>query len=105
MTIKQGFFSIHQKWASFFGLWLFLLSGVISGFVGSPGALQLFRLRGFLDMKTEQLLSVQNQVKRLEMETIQLNKNPYAQEKEIRRVLGYAARDEMIFDFSTSSQY
>src|SRR4051812_32178107 len=94
--------SIHQKWIGFFGVWLFLLSGILSGFLGTPGILQAIRLKGFLELKKEQLSKSRREVRNLEFDTDQLEKNHYVQQREIRRILGYAASDEIIFDFSTA---
>jgi hypothetical protein len=82
-----------------------LLSGVLANCVGSPGILQAVRLRNYLGTKKDQLVVIQEEVKKLHLESLQLEHSRIAQEREVRRVLGYAASDEIIFDFNTTDQY
>lgn len=89
----------QQSWMILFGLWTFLLSGALSNFVGSPGALQILRLWGLRDHKQGQLRQIQAEVKQLQTTSNLLEHSSSYQEREIRRVLGYAAADELIFDF------
>ena len=49
--------------------------------------------------KKAQLLRLQSEIKKLQSEATQLEKSGYFQEREIRKVLGYASSDEIIFDF------
>jgi cell division protein FtsB len=55
-----------------------------------------------MDQKKQQLISLNSEMKRLQFEVSKLEHNRVAQEKEIRRTLGYAATDEIIFDFVSS---
>lgn len=105
MKQSSGRTSPHRAWLIFFVLWLILLSGVLSSYVGSPGALQAFRLKRLLGLKQVQLSSLKNETVRLRSESVRLEKNHPAQLREIRRVLGYAAKDELIFDFTPSGQF
>lgn len=91
--------SLNQRWILVFGLWTFLLSGALSNFVGSPGAIQGLRLKTMLEQKQSELSQIRKEVKKLQHESTQLEKSSIAQEKEIHRVLGYAGNDEIIFDF------
>ncbi len=84
-----------------FGLWLVFLSGGLVKVLGTPGALQAYRLNSLLEIKQAELIKMQVELKRLQAEAIELESNPYVQLREIRKVLGYAAKDELIFDFST----
>lgn len=95
--------SIHQKWLGVFGVWLFILSGASTGFLGSPGILQTVRLHSLLKFKKEQLAKSLSETHDLEFDINQLEKNRFVQQREIRRILGYAASDEIIFDFSAAS--
>jgi cell division protein FtsB len=92
--------SLHQRWFIFFGLWLLLLSGLLANFVGSPGATQAIRLNNLLTAKRQQVASAQEELQKLQKEATRLEVSRVAQEKEIRKVLGYAASDEIIFDFN-----
>ena len=89
-----------KVWVSVFAVWGILLSGVLASFVGSPGVIQAFGLNSLLQSKQEQVESLTHDIKRLQLEAIQLDKNKVVQQREIRRVLGYAAQDEIIFDFT-----
>lgn len=93
--------SPHHAWLLLFGVWLFILSGALSPFFGSPGAWQAFRLKGLLGSQTEKLAAYQTEVERLQTAAQLLEQSRYAQEREVRRVLGYAAPDELIFDFAS----
>ena len=84
-----------------FGLWLVFLSGGLVKVLGTPGALLAYRLNSLLEIKQAELIKMQVELKRLQAEAIELESNPYVQLREIRKVLGYAAKDELIFDFST----
>ena len=92
----------RKLWFWLFATWSLLLSGLLSGWIGSPGVLQAVRLSSLLDAKQDQIAKLEAEIERLETERARLHKSPLAQEREIRRVLGYAAQDEIIFDFSGS---
>lgn len=93
--------SPNQLWLGFFGLWIFFLSGVLTPLVGTPGILQALRLKDLLDAKQKQITFHQEELAKLENESQLLEKNHVVQQREIRKVLGYAAKDELIFDFSS----
>lgn len=86
-------------WLLVFGGWLVLLSGIGASVVGSPGVLQAMRLSSLLDQKESRQKSLETQIQRLEADREVLEKSRVAQEREIRKTLGYAAADELIFDF------
>lgn len=86
-------------WVAIFGIWGFLLTGAFSSFIGTPGILQAQRLRTLLNDKQVQVNRIQDEIIRLQDEAVQLEKNKSLQEREIRRVLGYAASDELVFEF------
>ncbi len=95
--------SVHKIWMSIFGIWSFVLTGAISSWVGSPGALQVLRLKHLQESKQSHLSKIQDDVRALQSEAHQLEKSRVVQQREIRRVLGYAAHDEIIFDFNSNS--
>ena len=95
---------MNRIWLILFTFWLLLLSGALTRFVGSPGILQAVRLKNLLESKKAQLTLAQQELQKLEMETSELERNPQAQVREIRRVLGYARPDELIFDFTPTDQ-
>ena len=91
--------SLNQRWMISYGFWILLLSGALSNFVGSPGAIQAFHLQALRDQKKIQLAQITEEVKKLKHESSRLQHSSLAQEKEIRKVLGYSKDDEIIFDF------
>ena len=93
--------SMHRIWLAIFGIWAVLLSGLLTPWVGSPGVLQLFRLQSLLSQKQDQAGKLESNLLELQAESERLQGSRIAQEREIRKTLGYAADDEMIFDFST----
>lgn len=89
-----------KLWAFLFALWGLFLSGVFASFVGSPGVIQAVRLASLLNSKRVQVTQMQDELHLLESEASQLEHSKVAQQREIRRVLGYTAPDELIFDFT-----
>jgi cell division protein FtsB len=89
-----------KLWTGLFALWGLFLSGVFANFVGSPGVIQALRLQSLLGSKQAQVEQLQNDLIRLQNEAVQLDHGKVAQQREIRRVLGYAATDEIVFDFT-----
>src|SRR4051812_19096789 len=89
----------HQIWIAVFAVWLLFLSGVLSKFTRTPGILQAFRLQALLTERQSQLATIDTENARQTLELQNLKENSAVQEREIRRVLGYAAADEIIFDF------
>ena len=101
--IKPKNLNAHRIWLGLFGIWTFLLTGALSGLIGSPGVLQAIRLQNLLHSKANRLDKIQTQVNDLQAEAEHLEKSPAVQQREIRRVLGYAAPDELIFDFGSGA--
>lgn len=100
-VLKSAFsISLNRRWLFFFGLWLLFLSGLLANFVGSPGIVQSVRLNSLLAAKKQQVAHAQEELQKLQKEATRLEVSRVAQEKEIRKVLGYAASDEIIFDFN-----
>ncbi len=95
----------HRVWLGIFGVWAFLLTGAVSGIfgVGGPGVIQGIRLQNLLHARAAHLEDIQAQLTSLQAESERLEKSTVVQQREIRRVLGYAASDEMIFDFSSGA--
>lgn len=92
--------SPSQRWVLLFCFWMLLLTGSLARFVGSPGIVQAVRLQELLTAKQTELARLQADLRKLRNESEQLESNRWSQVREIRRVLGYAAQDELIFDFT-----
>ncbi len=91
---------IGRVWLAVFGVWALFLSGAL----GYPGVIQAVRLHALLDDKQREVEEIEAEIQRFEKDRERLEKNRVAQEREVRKVLGYAAPDEIIFDFAASSQ-
>src|SRR5271155_4946722 len=92
----------NRLWLGIFGVWLVLLSGLLSSFIGSPGIYQAWQLREILNSKQAQVEKSENQLMALQEDAGLLEKSKVTQQREIRRILGYAGSNELIFDFSGS---
>lgn len=98
---RSGFhWNPHRVWLAIFGLWLILLTGVFNRWLGSPGLIQWWRLESLLSQRQAKLVEIENQVLALSSDQVRLERSSVAQQREIRRVLGYVRPDELIFDFS-----
>jgi hypothetical protein len=101
--LTQSGISPDKVWMAIFGVWLIFLTGVLNPFTGSPGMLQAFQLQRILSSKQTEIDSAENDLIALQDESTRLEKSKLTQEREIRRVLGYASPNELIFDFSGDS--
>lgn len=99
--IWQKTSTVDRVWGGFFLVWLLLLSGAFNRWTGGPGLLQWYRIHGLVLKKQARLAEVEAVVMRLSTEQVRLEKSPVAQRREVRRVLGYLAPDEILFDFSS----
>ncbi len=89
---------------SLFLIWAAVLSGLFEQTISSPGVLQALELTGLLEQKQAQVASLEAELRGLEDQIRLLEKNDIAIEREIRRTLGYAAADELVFDFTASGR-
>lgn len=94
----------NRLWLSIFGVWMILLSGLTSSFLGSPGIYQAVQLQQILNSKQNQIEKAENELMSLQEDSVLLDKSKITQQREIRRVLGYAASNELIFDFTRDSK-
>lgn len=92
-----------QLWGYFFGFWILILTGIFTPFTGTPGLTQWMRLRSLLDQKNQKIAELDSRHAYLSLEVERLEKSQAAQEREIRKVLGYVAPGELIFDFTGNS--
>ena len=101
-TTVQDSFSPHRLWLGLFAVWVIFLSGALGFWMKTPGVVQALRLTSLLGMKQTQMSFLESDIQKLETEIDRLDKSRVAQEREIRRTLGYAGADEIIFDFSSA---
>jgi len=92
---------IHHFWLGFFFLWMIFTSGFLYSYTHSPGLLQSWQLRSLLSEKKTELVETENKVVKLKKQAEAFKTNSYVQELTIRRVLGYTAPNEIIFDFTS----
>lgn len=90
----------HPFWIGLFGLWTVFLSGVLTPVFRDPGVIQLMRLRQLADEKRDQISRYETELLQLQEDAALLEKNRLVQQREIRKVLGYAAPGDLIFDFT-----
>lgn len=93
----------NRIWALVFIVWSLFLSGAFAAVTGAPGILQAWRLGRLLDQRLATSAGLERHVQRLHVEQLRLERSPSVQRREIRRVLGYAAHDELVFDFSDAN--
>lgn len=91
-------------WLGLFALWVVFLSGVLSSWVGSPGAWQAYRLHSLLRDREDRRIALQQEIAKIQTEYGALEKSRAIQLREIRHVLGYVAPGEMIFDFTSDAR-
>jgi cell division protein FtsB len=91
---------VQKTWGILLGLWFLVLSGVLSQPLKTPGLLQVWQLSHFSADRTETIERLQAEVEALNTDASALLKDPTVQEREARRVLGYVAPDEIVFDFT-----
>ena len=90
----------HRVWTIFFGIWLVLLSGMLDFWFKSPGLKQWYRVGSVLDGRRQEIADVEARSGLLIQVSRELLNNPSAQEREIRKVLGYLGEQEVVFEFS-----
>lgn len=89
-----------RVWIGFFGLWFILLTGALNQWTGGPGLIQWWRISNLAQARQEAIVRLETRILELSTEQVRLEKSPVAQRREIRKVLGYLASDEILFDFS-----
>jgi cell division protein FtsB len=93
-----------KLWLGLLALWLMFLSGAGTRWTGTPGVLQQLHLRSLLDSQLAEQADLQSGIDRLRGEADLLEHSKAVQQREIRRVLGYSAEDEIIFDFASPNE-
>ena len=97
-------FSIHLRWGIFFLIWIIFLSGIFSNWIDSPGILQAFQAKVLLSHQRQAYAKAKERAQKLSKQARHLKTNPFAQEREVRSVLGYVQDDELVFDFNGAYQ-
>ena len=90
----------NRAWMAFFGIWFILLTGLLDFWFQSPGLKQWFKVRGSLSARRDETAEIEARTVILQEVAKQLDSNAVAQEREIRKVLGYLGEQEVVFEFS-----
>ena len=92
--------NVHQLWLGFFVIWCILLTGLLDFWVESPGLKQWYKISTTLRERRQEIADVEARSSILHEVSRQLESNSIAQEREIRRVLGYLGDQEVVFEFT-----
>ncbi len=90
---------IHKLWLGFFGVWLLLVSGLLDFWIKSPGIKQWLQVEYQVHLKRQEIAEIESKSDQYKNIIYQLETNPVAQEREIRKVLGYLGNQEIVFEF------
>lgn len=91
--------SVHKFWIGCFVIWLVLLTGIFERWFGSPGLRQYLQVESLLTDSRQQSTDLEFEIARLKEIQPQLETNAMAQEREIRKVLGFLGPGEVVFEF------
>ena len=86
-------------WVGFFSVWLILLTGLLDFWLKTPGLKQWYKVQATLSHRRQDIAAVEAKTERMKETSKQLESNAVAQEREIRRVLGYLGEHEVVFEF------
>jgi hypothetical protein len=98
VSLKKKF-DINRVWAAFFGIWLVLLSGLLDFWLKSPGLKQWYRVASALSDRRQEIDAIEGRSSHLQYVAKELETNAIAQEREVRKVLGYLGEKEVVFEF------
>jgi hypothetical protein len=93
--------NMNKVWAAFFAIWAILLSGTLGFWMKSPGLKQWYAVGSAVKDRRQEIATVESKSALMTSTIHQLEFNPVAQEREIRKVLGYLGDQELVFEFST----
>jgi len=91
---------IKKMWLGFFGIWLILVSGVLDFWIKSPGLKQWLQVELLVRKQRQEIATIEAKSESFKHIAYQLENNPIAQEREIRKVLGYLGEQEIVFEFT-----
>jgi len=88
----------NRLWIAFFAIWCLLLTGVLDFWFQSPGLKQWMKLETSVSHRRQEIADIEAQSAMLNEVARQLDSNSVAQEREIRKVLGYLGDQEVVFE-------
>jgi cell division protein FtsB len=89
---------VRKLWMGFFGIWLLLVSGLLDFWIKSPGLKQWLQVELLVHKKQQEIAEIEAKSENYKNIIRQLETNPVAQEREIRKVLGYLGEQEVVFE-------
>jgi cell division protein FtsB len=93
--------NMNRVWAGFFAIWMLLLTGTLGFWLKSPGVKQWYSVSQSLKEQRQEIADVESNSTLLAHTAHQLEFNSVAQEREIRKVLGYLGDQELVFEFES----
>lgn len=91
---------MNRVWLGFFGIWTLLLSGCLDFWIKTPGLKQWLNVGSTVKERRQEIAEVEARTVLFQGMAHQLESNSVAQEREIRRVLGYLGDQELVFEFT-----
>ena len=79
---------------------MILITGLLDFWIKSPGLKQWYRVETTLKDRRQEIASIESRTESLNNIVRQLESNTVAQEREIRKVLGYLGENELVFEFN-----
>ena len=90
----------HRVWLCFFAIWMVLLTGLLVFWFHSPGLKQWYQVESSLNGLRQEIAAIEAKTTLQLTVAHQLENNSVAQEREIRKVLGYLGEQELVFEFN-----
>lgn len=90
--------NVRKAWLIFFGIWFVLVSGILDFWIKSPGLKQWFQVELLVQKRRQEIVDIEAKSESFKNVVKQLENNPIAQEREIRKVLGYLGDQEIVFE-------
>ena len=100
MKLKKT--NMNRIWVALFAIWSILLTGTIGLWMKSPGLKQWYSVGEALKERRQEIVKIETRNLSLSHAAHQLEFNPVAQEREIRKVLGYLGEQELVFEFTSN---
>lgn len=96
----RGRINVDKVWIGFFCVWMVLLTGILDFWIKTPGLKQLWRVNSMLSSRHQEIEGIESKTVLLNQISRELLDNPIAQEREVRKILGYLGEQEVVFEFS-----
>jgi len=98
MNIKK--LNMNRVWFAFFAIWMILLTGTLGFWMKTPGLKQWHSVSSQVKERRQEIGTIEARSDLLINAAHQLEFNSVAQEREIRKVLGYLGEQELVFEFT-----